>query len=55
MINNKFKKELTSLINKYNLESISNTPTFILAEYLMRCLESFNLITNARNDLQRPK
>ncbi len=33
-----FKQELTQLINKYNHESVSNTPDFILAEYLYNCL-----------------
>lgn len=43
-----FIKELTSLINRYNRESISNTPDFILAEYLMACLDNFDVITNIR-------
>ncbi len=34
----KFKKELTQLLNKYSWENTSNTPDFILAEYLIRCL-----------------
>jgi len=34
-----FEKELTGLINKYSLENISNTPDFILADYLRDCLE----------------
>lgn len=39
-----FKQELTSLINKYNLENTSNTPDFILADYLINCLDSYNKI-----------
>ena len=38
-----FKKELESLINKYSLENESDTPDFILADYLIRCLEAFNI------------
>ena len=33
-------KEFTIIINKYSLENESNTPDFILAEYLMKCLEA---------------
>lgn len=33
-----FEGELTGLINKYSLESLSNTPDFILAYYLKDCL-----------------
>lgn len=37
-----FKQELTALINRYNMDNRSNTPDFILAEYLLECLKSFN-------------
>ena len=33
-----FKKELMSLINKASRENESNTPDFILAEFMMGCL-----------------
>ena len=38
---NEFLKELTSLINKHNLESLCNTPDFIIAEYLVECLANY--------------
>ena len=41
-----FEKELTELLNKYNMESICNTPDFIIANYLVHCLravENFSL------------
>lgn len=38
----KFKKELTELINKHSLENGSDTPDYILAEFLERCLSSFD-------------
>lgn len=44
-----FKDELTSLINKYSLENASNTPDFIIAQYLIECLDSYNLATMLRN------
>ena len=37
-----FKDELTSLINIHSEESRSNTPDFILAQYLRDCLNAFN-------------
>lgn len=37
-----FKKKLSSLINRYSLENGSNTPDFILAEYLVNCLKTYN-------------
>ncbi len=45
----KFKEELTVLINKYSLENKSNTPDYILADYLMGCLNQFNKATNDRS------
>lgn len=37
----KFEKELTTIINKYSLEGLSNTPDYILAEYMTSCLKAF--------------
>lgn len=37
-----FEKELEILINKHSKENDSNTPDFILAEYLNNCLKTFN-------------
>ena len=44
-----FRKELEALINRYNMESNSNTPDFILAEYLNTCLTAFDEAVNKRN------
>jgi hypothetical protein len=43
-----FRKELTVLINKHNLELGSDTPDFILADYLVDCLKVFDSAVNAR-------
>jgi hypothetical protein len=43
-----FLKELEILINRHSQENGSNTPDFILAQYLSFCLESFNAAVNAR-------
>lgn len=37
-----FEQELKSLINKYSMENVSNTPDFILATYLLACLAAYN-------------
>ena len=37
-----FRRELEELINKHSMENGSNTPDFILAEYLMDCLRNFD-------------
>jgi len=37
-----FKKELEHLINRHSVENESDTPDFILAEYIRRCLDAWN-------------
>lgn len=45
-----FLSDLTSLINKHSLEGGSNTADYILADYLSRCLENFDLTIQARSN-----
>jgi hypothetical protein len=45
-----FREELESLINRHSMETFSNTPDFILADYVGRCLKAFDLATTARDD-----
>ena len=45
-----FRQELESLINKNNMENGSNTPDFILADYLNNCLHNFDRATKARDE-----
>ena len=37
-----FRKDLEALINRNSMENASNTPDFILAEYLSACLLAFD-------------
>jgi hypothetical protein len=37
-----FRKELESLINRHSIENGSDTPDWILTEYLIGCLETFD-------------
>lgn len=43
-----FELELSQLINKHSQENGSNTPDFILAEYLQDALDLFNKTSRAR-------
>jgi hypothetical protein len=45
-----FEIELKELINKYSMENGSNTPDYMLAEYLMVCLSNLNIIVNRRDE-----
>lgn len=37
-----FRVELEHLINSHSMENGSNTPDFILADYLVDCLKTFD-------------
>lgn len=41
--------ELRSLLNRYSAEGGSGTPDFLLAEYLLDSLDTFNRITRQRD------
>lgn len=41
--------ELEALINKHSVENESDTPDFILAKYLGRCLDNWNETVAARD------
>jgi len=43
-----FEQKLSDLINSTSMENGSNTPDWILAEYLRGCLENFNRTIKAR-------
>lgn len=45
---NTFENELQHLINRYSKENGSDTPDFILAEYMNNCLLAFNQAIEAR-------
>ena len=44
-----FKKELEELINKHSKENESDTPDYILADYINQCLESYNRVIRLRD------
>ena len=43
-----FRKELEVLLNKYSMENNSDTPDFILAEFLTNCLWAFDIAIRNR-------
>ncbi len=43
------KKEIECLLNKCCAENESNTPDFLLAEYLIECLKNFDNIIKKRD------
>lgn len=45
-----FIEELERLINRHSLENGSNTPDFILAEYLHACLSNFDAVVQRREE-----
>ncbi len=45
---NTFISELRAVINKHSMENGSDTPDFILADYLNNCLRTWNFATTAR-------
>lgn len=49
-MNTNFEKELTQLLNKYSKENGSNTPDYLLAQYLEGCIINYNLVTQLRDD-----
>lgn len=48
--NNDLRTKLQHLLNETSRENASNTPDFILAEYLLHCLISFEKANKAREE-----
>jgi hypothetical protein len=49
------KEKIEKLINQKSLENGSNTPDFVLAQYLLDCLEAFDNAVNARQSFHNHK
>lgn len=45
-----FEEELRELLNRYSMENDSDTPDFILANYLSRCLDNWNQTMTEREN-----
>ena len=44
-----FEEAIREVINRYSMENGSNTPDFIIAEYLSKCLDAFNRAVGLRS------
>lgn len=47
-MSNNFREELRELINRHSMENLSNTPDFLLTEYILGCLEAFDSAVRQR-------
>lgn len=50
MITRTLHNDLSDLLNSYSEENKSDTPDYILASYLISCLNNFNSAVNERKD-----
>lgn len=48
-LNDTFEKKLEQLLNDYSMENGSNTPDFLLARFLMNCLNAYNAAVRKRD------
>ena len=49
-----FRKELVALLNKHSVENGSDTPDFMLADFLVDCLVAWNRQTRQRDKWYNP-
>ena len=42
-------ESLRAMLNSFNREAASNTPDFLLAEYMLRCLEAYEIAVKERD------
>lgn len=50
-----FRAELETLINRHSKESGSDTPDFILADYMADCLDAYDKAVTRRTEWYRPE
>ena len=48
-----FRKELEALLNKYSIDNDTNTPDFILAEYIEDCISQYAVAMQRRDQWYR--
>jgi hypothetical protein len=41
-----FQGELSALLNRHSVDSVTNTPDYLLAEFLVQQLQAYSLVTN---------
>ena len=50
---NRFESALRDLLNSWSMENASNTPDFVLAQYLVSCLDAFNYAVRYRESVSQ--
>jgi hypothetical protein len=45
-----FRESLTQLINQYSKENSNNTPDYLLANFLIGCMDTFDLTVRRRDE-----
>lgn len=53
--NSVLRQDLITLINTHNLENKSNTPDWLIADYLLKCLKVFNITVDHREQFYNNK
>lgn len=48
-MNEEFKRELTSLLNRYSIDDKLDTPDYVLTEYIMANLSAANNLVHTRD------
>jgi hypothetical protein len=46
--NGDLRRDLAEVINRHSRENGSNTPDYVLAQYLCQCLDAFDMAVNLR-------
>ena len=49
-----FRRDLQAVLNKHSQENGSDTPDFMLAEYLIDCLRALDRTIGRRDEWKRP-
>lgn len=49
MVPDKFREELTQLINKHSVEQCGDVPEYILAQHLCDCIEALHATLDRRD------
>lgn len=45
-----FEKDLSVVLNKHSMDAGANTPDYVLARYLIRCLDNFREVNDEREN-----
>ena len=49
-----FRKDLIALLNAHGIDNQTNTPDYLLGDYLLACLKAFDSTVQARDTWHSP-